>query len=358
MRRIVYFLRWGTILVIFPTFLAYLAPWVSPVTFWPIAFLGLAYPFLLIANVFFLICWLILRKKYLWLSLSCILLGLNHFTNFVGTGFGKSVQFDQTISVMSYNLKYLQKIGSTDHEIREKKQKEFIDFLESDRPQIFCLQEAISDNVDMIKAKLKYRYKYMYGARGSAILSDFPILDKGVVDFGNKYNFCVWADLDVNGQRTKIYSIYLSSNHVSNMTNDVMEAELQSKETWKTIGGILRNIKNAGQRRARQAKVLNEKIAASKYPVIIAGDLNDTPLSYTYNQLSKNLQDTFQEKGRGIATTYSGSIPALRIDYILADSRFDVNDFKIFKNDYSDHYPILAKMTLTSNLYEEVNAEE
>ena len=50
--------------------------------------------------------------------------------------------------------------------------------------------------------------------------------------------------------------------------------------------------------------------------MILCGDFNDTPLSYTYRQLSRKLTDSFIEKGRGIGNTYIGEFPSFRICYI------------------------------------------
>jgi endonuclease/exonuclease/phosphatase family metal-dependent hydrolase len=83
-------------------------------------------------------------------------------------------------------------------------------------------------------------------------------------------------------------------------------------------------------------------MSQSPYPVIAAGDFNDTPLSYTYSILSNKMRDVFYERGKGIGTTYSGKIPFLRIDYILTDLCFTPLKFSIIKKKYSDHYPIAA----------------
>ena len=36
------------------------------------------------------------------------------------------------------------------------------------------------------------------------------------------------------------------------------------------------------------------------YPVILCTDLNDTPFSYAYHQVSSNLNDAFKESGFGL----------------------------------------------------------
>jgi endonuclease/exonuclease/phosphatase family metal-dependent hydrolase len=76
----------------------------------------------------------------------------------------------------------------------------------------------------------------------------------------------------------------------------------------------------------------------------VCGDFNDTPNSYVYRILSDRLQDSFKEKGLGIGTTFAGSIPLLRIDYILADMQFKINECKVIHNKWSDHYPVVTEM--------------
>src|SRR3546814_18985546 len=56
--------------------ISYLAPYVSPASFWPVAFIGLAYPFLVIANLFSFFFWLLRRTRRLWIPLLLLLAGL------------------------------------------------------------------------------------------------------------------------------------------------------------------------------------------------------------------------------------------------------------------------------------------
>ena len=68
--------------------------------------------------------------------------------------------------------------------------------------------------------------------------------------------------------------------------------------------------------------------------------------SYTYYTIAKNLKDTFKEKGKGFGTTYAGNIPALHIDHILVDKKIKVYSTEILKGNYSDHYPVVSKISL------------
>ena len=80
------------------------------------------------------------------------------------------------------------------------------------------------------------------------------------------------------------------------------------------------------------------------YKIIVCGDLNDTPYSYTYEQISEILLNSFEEKGRGFGFTYNGKLSMLRIDNIFADSELSIKSFKTLNTiSYSDHYPLAAK---------------
>jgi endonuclease/exonuclease/phosphatase family metal-dependent hydrolase len=87
---------------------------------------------------------------------------------------------------------------------------------------------------------------------------------------------------------------------------------------------------------------VKEKVNLSPYPVIVAGDFNDTPVSYSYRKIRKGLNDSFVSSGYGAGFTYRGKYPPNRIDYILYDNSLDCKVFNIFRIRYSDHYPIAA----------------
>ena len=76
------------------------------------------------------------------------------------------------------------------------------------------------------------------------------------------------------------------------------------------------------------------------------GDLNDTPFSYTYQQLGNLLNDQFKAKGLGVGITYAGKLPGLKIDYIFADDNFNALSHQIIRTKISDHFPVISRMKL------------
>ena len=89
-----------------------------------------------------------------------------------------------------------------------------------------------------------------------------------------------------------------------------------------------------------QLKELLPKINSSPYKNIICCDLNDTPISYAYNQFNNYYKDAFTISGLGVGGTYIGNIPLLRIDYIWHDKDLDSKNFKTHREEFSDHRPI------------------
>src|SRR4051812_17008906 len=75
---------WINYLLCLALLLGYLAPYVDPRKFWPIAFFGLAYPPLLVTNLFMMAYWLIRRSWFIGLSVITILIGWNVLMNNVG----------------------------------------------------------------------------------------------------------------------------------------------------------------------------------------------------------------------------------------------------------------------------------
>ena len=81
--------------------------------------------------------------------------------------------------------------------------------------------------------------------------------------------------------------------------------------------------------------------------ILLCGDFNDTPLSYTYHRIkSAGFTDCFVVAGRGIGHTYAGKLPLLRIDYLWGNERIQPLKFNRLRFKGSDHYPVLMEFNL------------
>ena len=114
----------------------------------------------------------------------------------------------------------------------------------------------------------------------------------------------------------------------------------------KAVKDLVWKMADNNRKRALQANYIRRQIEQSPYPVIVCGDFNDNPMSYTYFRLSRDRSDSFVEAGSGFGATYSFLWPMLRIDYILYPERFRAVMHKTLKVRYSDHYPIVADIII------------
>ena len=87
-------------------------------------------------------------------------------------------------------------------------------------------------------------------------------------------------------------------------------------------------------------------MASCDLPIIIMGDFNDTPQSYTYQQLVESKQDIFVKSGSGFEATFLKPFPFLRIDYIFADNAFTPVRYSSTDSIKSDHKLIFADLQI------------
>lgn len=331
---------------------------INPLEFWPFAFFGLGYPLILILTVFFVLWWLVGRHK--WLSLiSIAAIAITWSSNMSVFQLSLPSETLNEISLMSWNVKNFDLYNWSGN---ENTRSEMMSVLEENRPAVLCLQEFYTEdkgsftNLKDIKKNLDYKYHYFAKTFtksenrhwGMVIFSDYKIVDTGKLTFvkGTRLNTCMYVDLAVSEVQTiRVYNVHFQSNQFSEEDYSFLES-LDDKEGSYSAMSILKKLKNGYMNRAEQVLQVLESKQGSPYPSIICGDFNDTPVSFAYKTLSKNMQDAFVEKGAGFGKTYVNPTPFIRIDYALFHPMFTINDYlKLDEVNLSDHYPILVRFT-------------
>ncbi len=339
-------LRWANVLLILVTLLAYLSPFINPAKIWHLSFLGLSYPLLLLANVMFALFWLWQKNKRFLFSTGCILVGAGYFSSLIGLNiFDGNASPENTISVTSYNMAQLRRYYDYQGNVNQAKLDWFKSELRKNlNPDILCIQEGAYNHTKRT-VQNTLQFKYFFKEKGTIIFSKYPFADSGIILFENTSNSCIWGDIETPSGLVRVYSVHLQSNWLGPAASKVaQDSDPRKKETWNGIAQVMRLYKRAAARRASQAEMVAAHVAKSPYPVILCGDLNDTPISYVYQVLAENMTDSFCEKGAGFDFTYAGKIPGLRIDFVLTSSTFEIVDHQVPKLELSDHYPVLVEL--------------
>jgi endonuclease/exonuclease/phosphatase family metal-dependent hydrolase len=183
---------------------------------------------------------------------------------------------------------------------------------------------------------------------GTIIFSRYPIIrsEKVKLSPGPLGESLIYADVVRKKDTFRIINMHLESYRFNAKDYRSIEKIKKQEDTGLVATkGIMQKMKEAFQRRGRQADIVAAFIHESPYPVVVCGDFNDTPASYTYFTIKGSLQDAFLKKGTGIGRTFTGLAPTLRIDYILPGRFFTVNSFRKINSDLSDHYPVIANLT-------------
>ncbi|MEE4257696.1 MAG: endonuclease/exonuclease/phosphatase family protein [Bacteroidales bacterium] len=337
--------------------LSYLSAYINPEITTFFAFLGLGYLFLMLANLLFMLYWLIRGKGKLFLSLVVILMGYASFTKHVQVFPGREAPTEKGFNILSYNVQNM--VHSNLGIEKEENRIRIYDFIEKEKSDIVCIQEFANRTGDFegvfgrMKELTGYPYCYFKSyhpgktnsIEGLVILSNFPAVHSGVVSTSNGYDiFGQYADILIDTDTIRVYNLHMKSIRLRHedykFMDDISRGQTEQAEIRSSSTNIIRKLHTAYQLRARQTLVVEGSLEDCPYPVIICGDFNDTPLSFSYHKISAGLEDAFVKAGHGLGNTYSGNLPPIRIDFIFYSPIFSAYEFNVHKIDLSDHYPV------------------
>lgn len=277
-------------------------------------------------------------------------------------GSKRAIEVD-SIRLLTYNTCAM---GQT-HLSKIKEKIPVMDYVRESGADIVCLQEyAFTLSKDghtqgQLRGSLAKEYPYYdftpndrRTAMGIALYSRYPIRKAIRVDKRKKgYFSCMYYQLEVNGRLVGLINMHLHSNSITpkdRVLYDEMIGHFEPDSIGRIRSGMLRSLANAFRQRSYES----EQIAAflsenhpEEMPLLICGDMNDTPISNCYHNISRGLADTWQEAGTGYGITYKEHHFWFRIDHILHSPQLRTLGIKIRKDiEYSDHYPVEATFQL------------
>lgn len=326
---------------------------------------AILFPYLLLANFFFLLMWLLGKRKYFLISLVVMLLSIpalkKTYPIFPYSNKLTGTEVD-TVKFLSYNT--MSNFGYKKYSPNEEESG--IQYLLNQDADIMALQEFnVNKNnqylteEDVLDIYKKYKYNYIWlgsssqtkkRKSGMAIFSKYPIVKKELIDYDSNYTGVIYTDIDINGTIYRLFNVHLESNRITAADNVLLRRvrdNFDSDNLSEVTQVLTQKLSEASVKRARQAEIIAKVIKESPHKVIVCGDFNDVPNSYAHSQmLGDNLRDAFIGAGKGLGLTYSNGLYQFRIDYILYDKTIGVKDFVIDKVDYSDHYPIHCSLIL------------
>jgi len=361
----------SNIIVAVSMIMAYMCVVVHPMTIWWIGLFGLAYWHLLFLNICFVVFWLFTSNKKLFvISTATLLIGWPLLERNIQL-FEKKMPWEEAHNwnhkILSFNVQGFNQMNTKrpDGSIMS-----LFDYIKEQDPAIICLQEfaVYSWNNDFRKENIPKKFNqtpYYHlelttdGPTGShykfgiATFSKYPIIRNKLIYNDTTSNACMYSDILLGSDTVRVFNIHLKSIGFQRDEKYLLHNVLKTQYGRSDIlaaKGIVRQLILSSFKRAKQVEILCAHVEQSPYPVIICGDFNDPPTSYSYQRVRGNRKDAFIEAGSGLSTTFHiGRKAFFRIDCIMYSDVFKAYDYESPRVRLSDHFPVMCRLVKREN---------
>lgn len=341
----------ATVATVLLTVLVAYSDRVDPATHPLLACAGMTFPFFLVACLVLLVVWLVVSWRRSWVVLLGLLLTYPATRIYIPLHLSTAPP-DGCIKLLSYNVAGFSMTHKLDH-----LQDSVMAYLRLQDADIVCLQENFNtkpDTESALKAMYPYNDTVHINSPSALIInslsihSRFPIVRKERIEYDSKSNGSVAFFLQVGEDTVVVVNNHLESTHLSSddrlRYQEMIGGGYDREQTRKETRILLTKLCNAMAQRGPQTQAVHDFVSRHRqYPVIVCGDFNDTPLSFTRRTIAEGLTDCFVESGCGLGISFNQEGFYFRIDHILCSSHFRPYGCCVdSRMDASDHYPIFC----------------
>jgi endonuclease/exonuclease/phosphatase family metal-dependent hydrolase len=343
------------------------AAYTSPASVKYLALFSLSTPFAIAANFLFMTGWLFSStKKYSLFSL--LALTICYKLIYMIFGFNYWTKHDwkageDRVKIMSWNVHGL---GLFNKPLNKDDKKKIAQIIQQESPDILCLPEysmmrdgstkkftrQLIDSNGFVDHQFNIDNTYGYHViLGTMVFSRYPLIDFKSYDLGNMI-YLVQADVKPDGKkRLRLFFVHLYSFGLSDNDREYIEKIRKNGTEIEQDLGVSKSFASKFNRawaiRAKEADSIAAIIKQSPYPVLICGDFNDLPASYTYTTIRGKLHDVFCDKGAGLGRTYNQIFRTLRIDHMFYEEKaLELLAYRSYFNTISDHNPVVANFRI------------
>ncbi len=315
---------------------------------------------LLFVNLFFVLYWAFRKSSWFLMSLLTLLLCLPEQKAWLPVKLVKEqAGGGRAIKVLTYNT--MQFSGYHTHNKQDP--NPVIRYLQESEADILCLQEAgysfdkkFLEKNTIIAALKNYPYHSFeiiqstkYKTANLWVFSKYPILKSGKLSYKSQSNASHYCDIKIGQDTLRFINNHLESNKLTKEDKALYKiiVENPDRENISQVAEKLgRKLGQAARLRAPQAEAVAGFIRETPYKLVVCGDFNDIPASYTYRCIKKGLRDAWSQNGRGLGITFHEKFYLFRIDYILHSPELHSYGTKVDHVHYSDHYPVWTYLEL------------
>lgn len=343
------------------------AAYTNPINARYLTLFSLSTPFAIVANLCFVLFWLLTSHKLRAVA-SLIVLAAGYKVTLTIFGLNYFEPNDMqnrpgTLKIMSWNV---HGIGVFNKPRNKAMEQQMLDFVKQQDADILCLPEYSLNIDDVMKPHtgkiinnngyVDYRFQPDNDLNGrvylgTAVFSRYPFRNYESHQL-SKYIYMLQGDVVLpDNNIIRMFFVHLTTFGLSDKDKDFIDDVKQQKTskatTQKRAKEFMHKLTKAYVERAKEVDKAVAIIKESPYPVVLSGDFNDLPGSYTYTQLRGKLNDAFLEQGKGLGRTYNRILPTIRIDYLMYDPvAMNIVGFECPTTSFSDHNPLITNFEI------------
>lgn len=323
-----------------------MSTWIDPAVHPRVSVVGILFPFLLLANLAFVPFWLIFKKKLIIIPILGMLLCSGFILDYCPVHLtSEKAQNDSVLKVVSWNTHGFGCHGEGWVDVTK--------YLQESDADIICLVENEAGEARKLELNQWANQNGYYHGKDCPvreIYSRYPLLSSEKIGMNSQTNNgAINYRILVGEDTVNVILVHLESNRFSPEEKDEYQGLVKSPKRNTMEQGsrmILSKLAVGASRRGPQVDSLTHYLSQlDGQSVILCGDFNDTPISYSYQQVNKQLKNAYRESGNGIGVTYNQTFFWVRIDHLFHSDDWTSVSAKVDETtEASDHYPLLVTL--------------
>lgn len=310
----------------------------------------LGFPLLLLLNLAFVAFWLVFSIRYVWLPFVGMLFSVSYIYDYCPVNW-PSGRPEGALKLITYNTEFL-----GNGEKAEDGHYPLVEYLAASGADIICIQEGVAQSkgpsaayADSVMEAAGYHILRLKDGKAEPqfIYSRLPILSARRISYESSTNGSVAVELLYDGDTVLVVNNHFESYKLTPEDKERYKEiikEPEKEDTESNSRALVRKMAVASRVRGPQAdSVLNYIRESGREAVLVCGDFNEPPVSYSCHRMGTELASAFRQSGNGLGLSYNQKGFYFRIDHIFVSDYWRTYDTHVDKSAmWSDHYPLVT----------------